>query len=179
MSVPVPAPAAAALQGLAQPAAAALPGWASLLGPVAVLLLLAAAVLVLRRRRGAPSRRLQILESASLGPKRSLVLARLGDELLLLGSTDAGIALLRAQHAGAAVEPPELVSLRAADLSPAAEAAPARPGAALVDIATRLVPHRRRKADPRSPAFEALLAESSEDQELRQKLSRGLAGSVR
>ncbi|MFT3915771.1 MAG: flagellar biosynthetic protein FliO [Anaeromyxobacteraceae bacterium] len=177
MSVPLPAP-AAALQGLAQPAAAALPGWASLLGPVAVLLLLAAAVVVLRRRRGAPTRRLQILESASLGPKRSLVLARLGDELLLLGSTDAGIALLRAQHAGAA-EPPELVSLRAAELAEAAPPAPARPGAALVDIATRLVPHRRRKADPRSPAFEALLAESSEDQELRQKLARGLTGSVR
>ena len=177
MSVPASAPAAAAaIQALAEPAAT-VPGLASLVGPAVVLLLLAAAALLLSRRRRAPSRRIQILESAALGPKRSLVLARLGDEVLLLGSTDSGITLLRAQPAGT---PAELVSFRAADEA-ARQPAPARPGAALVDIATRLVPHRRRRGepDPRNPAFEALLAESAEDQELRLKLSRGLAGSVR
>jgi hypothetical protein len=49
-----------------------------------------------------------------------------------------------------------------------------------VDLAARLLPGRRRSdAAVRSPAFEALLAESAEDQELRQKLAAGRAGSVR
>jgi hypothetical protein len=76
-----------------------------------LLAALAAAALVLaRRRRGAP-RMIQIVETASLGPKRSLVVARVGDELLLLGSSEGGIALLTARPA----QPVEAPRATAAD----------------------------------------------------------------
>ena len=156
-------------------AGSALPTGAALAGPVALLLLLAGAALLLSRRRRAPSRRIQVLETTALGPKRSLVLARLGDELLLLGASDAGITLLRSQ-----VSPREA---RAAATVEAPAAPPARVAgdttAVLIDLAARLVPGRRRaEPSPRSPAFEALLAESDEDQELRRKLAAGRGGSV-
>lgn len=48
-----------------------------------------------RRRRTISVRRIQILETASLGPKRSLVVARIGDETLILGTSEAGITLLK------------------------------------------------------------------------------------
>jgi flagellar biogenesis protein FliO len=167
---PVAAAPAATLPG-------ALPSLATLAGPAALLLALAAAALLLSRRRRAPTRRVQVLETTPLGPKRALVLARLGDEVLLLGASEAGITLLRTQPAGPASAPALAVAP-----PPARAAAPARDGAAagLVDLAARLVPGRRRgDAAPASPAFDALLAESAEDQELRRKLQRGLAGSVR
>jgi flagellar protein FliO/FliZ len=63
------------------------------------LALLAAAALLLARRRRRVARIIDILESASLGPKRSLVIARLGDELLVLGSSEGGIALLSTRPA--------------------------------------------------------------------------------
>ena len=94
------------------------------------------------------------------------MLARLGDELLLLGSTDGGITLLRAQPAAASAPPV---------IQPAPAAAPQ---AGLVDLATRLVRRKARPA-PRAAEFDALRAESAEDQELRRKLARGLGGNVR
>ena len=48
-----------------------------------------------RRRRGTIHRHIQILETTSLGPKRSLICARIGDETVILGSSEAGITLLR------------------------------------------------------------------------------------
>ena len=169
-------PAAAAATGPALPApGSAFPSVATVAGPLALLLALAAAALVLSRRRRAPARRVQVLETTSLGPKRALVLARLGDEVLLLGASEAGISLLRTQPAGTANAAP--AAFAPAETLPAR---PREPAAALVDLASRLVPGRRRADAPApSPAFDALLAESAEDQELRRKLSRGLAGSVR
>jgi flagellar biogenesis protein FliO len=161
-----------------EPAAGpAFPGGAALAAPVVMLLLLAGAALLLSRRRRAPTRRIQVLETTALGPKRSLVLARLGDELLLLGASDAGITLLRSQPS-----PRDALAL-----APPAEAPISLPTraaydttAVLVDLAARLVPGRRRaEPTPRSPAFEALLVESDEDQELRRKLAAGRGGSVR
>src|SRR5690349_20368131 len=77
-------------------------------GPMAAALLLAAlaaaAVVLARRKRRAP-RLVEVLESTSLGPKRSLVVARLGDELLLLGSCEGGIALLSTRPASAVHTP--------------------------------------------------------------------------
>jgi flagellar biogenesis protein FliO len=48
-----------------------------------------------RRRRRTIHRHIQILETTSLGPKRSLICARIGDETVILGSSEAGITLLR------------------------------------------------------------------------------------
>ena len=140
--------------------------------PAALILALGVAAVLLSRRRRTPGRRVQVLETTSLGPKRSLVLARLRDEVLLLGASEAGITLLRAQPAAeagleAAPEPDEDGDGDAAD----------RPAPALQGLVARL-----RLARPGSrpgAGFEALLAESAEDQELRRKLARGQAGSVR
>ena len=54
-----------------------------------------AAYLFTRRKRAASHRQIEILESASLGPKRSLIVARVGEETLYLGSSEAGITLLK------------------------------------------------------------------------------------
>jgi flagellar biogenesis protein FliO len=177
----LPAPAS---QSAAQPRAAtspappalrlpAGPGLGSLAVPAVVLAGLgAAAALLSRRRRAAPGRRVQVLETTALGPRRSLILARLGGELLLLGSSEAGISLLRAQPAGAEAPDAELPR-------PAAAAAPRsahdrEPPAALAGLVAKL-----RRVRPAAPAFDTLLAESAEDQELRRKLARGQSGSVR
>ena len=64
--------------------------------PATLLAILAAgAYFFARRRRTVSVRRIQILETASLGPKRSLVVARIGDETLILGTSEAGITLLK------------------------------------------------------------------------------------
>ena len=75
---------------------AAQPASGSVVLPGLVLLGLAAAALVLARRRrvaGGP-RLVEVLESASLGPRRSLVVARVGEETLVLGVSEGGISLL-------------------------------------------------------------------------------------
>ena len=142
-------------------------GLEALAAPAALLVGLGVAAYLLRRRRGSPARRVQVLESTSLGPKRSLVLARLEDELLLLGASEAGIHLLRARPAG---EPP------AGDGTEPEPPVQAEPPAALRGLMGRL---RGRPRAMAAPTFEALLAESAEDQELRRKLARGQTGSIR
>jgi flagellar biogenesis protein FliO len=118
----------------------------------------------------------QVLETTALGPRRSLVLARLGDELLLLGSSEAGISLLRTQPAGAEEAPAPVAHPGGAQLPPQA-ASGREPPPALAGLVARL--RRARPATPDPRPFDSLLAESAEDQELRRKLARGQAGSVR
>jgi len=60
-----------------------------------LLALAAASFYVSRRRAGGNRRHIQILETASLGPKRALVVARVGDATMILGSSEAGITLLQ------------------------------------------------------------------------------------
>jgi flagellar protein FliO/FliZ len=147
----------------------------TLAAPALVLAGLAGAALFLLRRRRAPGRRVQVLETTSLGPKRSLVLARLRNEVLLLGASEAGITLLRAQPAS---------ELELAEAEPEPADPPARgrrpadrPAAPLSGLVARL---RNGRPDlGAGTSFETLLAESAEDQELRRKLARGQAGSVR
>ena len=141
----------------------------ALAAPAALIAALGGVALILARRKRAPGRRVQVLETTSLGPKRSLVLARLRDEVLLLGASEAGITLLRAQPAA------DLELDAAPAPAPAARAAQ-RPAAPLSDLVARL---RRARPDRGSARFEALLVESAEDQELRRKLARGQVGSVR
>ena len=72
---------------------------ASIAAPTIGLLVLAgAAYFFARRRRAIVPRHIQILETASLGPKRSLVVARIGDETLFLGTSEAGITLLKSSR---------------------------------------------------------------------------------
>ncbi|MGC3998695.1 MAG: flagellar biosynthetic protein FliO [Anaeromyxobacter sp.] len=172
---PAPAPAApapAAARPLELPTSAG-PGLGSLIGPALVLLALAGAALFFSKRRRLPARMVQVLETTGIGPKRSLVVARMGDELLLLGSSESGITLLRSQPAPEAAAEP-------APARPALQAAPAEPPAAVAGLVARLRTARRPAAAPApAAAFDALLAESAEDQELRRKLARGQAGSVR
>jgi len=173
-AAPAPAPGAATPALAASPAPAGtelhLPRGGFDLGgmaaPALLLVGLGAAALVLARRRRAPGRRVVVLETTSLGPKRSLVLAQLEGEVLLLGSSEAGIQLLKACPADELAEAPAPAHGRRAG-------APA----ALKGLVDRL---RRTRPAPRPlEDFDDLLAESSEDQDLRAKLARGQAGSVR
>jgi flagellar biogenesis protein FliO len=159
---------------------------------VGVLGALAAAAWLARRRRTSVGRLVQVLETTSLGPKRSLVLATLGERTLLLGASEAGITMLACvngtlemESAGAGLprlsevrppsEPaePEKESLRLASLFAGAEAAgggrswwrgrPSVPKAATARVA---------------PSFEACLDETPDDQQLRAALAVGLGGKV-
>jgi len=150
-----PAPAAPA-PGLPAPSFG--PG---LVAPALVLLALGGAALLLSRRRTRPDRLVEVLETSSLGPRRSLVVARLGGELLVLGVSEGGVSLLTTAPAPAPA--------RAAPAVPV----PAGRGEGLLS--------RLRFAAQRAPApvFDSVLAESLEDVELRRKLAVGQAGSVR
>ena len=89
------------------------------------LLLLALAIgayIVARRRRVTVKRHLQIVETISLGPKRSIVVARVGGETLVLASSEAGITLLKSSTTPAQAPGGEIDALAAV-----AAAAPAEP----------------------------------------------------
>jgi flagellar biogenesis protein FliO len=156
----------AADPGAASAAPAAVLAGASPLSSVALPALLLAGLAVsafmLTRGRSRAARHVEVVETASLGPRRSLVVARMGGELLLLGTSEAGIALLSASP-----EP------RAAQPAAAPDAPAAGRGFGLL-ARIRLRPQRAP-----APTFDALLAESAEDQDLRRKLSAGYAGAVR
>jgi hypothetical protein len=185
-----------------------------------------AAFLASRRQRSAP-RLVKLLETTSLGPKRSLAVARVGGDILVLGVSEAGIQLLATRPAELAAAEPEAQPGTAPLAAPAEPSVPApRPLRAISRLETRLEelaasglvdaaagvdadaaavqaaeairgagqepPAGRLRAlfgrlsgrDGRTgaaapPAFESLLAESAEDEELRRKLSIGLSGSVR
>jgi flagellar protein FliO/FliZ len=154
-SAPAPVASTSGLTGVPPP----LPASSSFAGPVAAglfLALLAVAAFFMARRRRTATRLVEILETASLGPKRALVVARLGEELLVLGSSEGGIALLSSRPAAGLVA-------RDAPRSTAAEPTP--PLRAILEAFSRL---RRRPAA--APSFERLITESVEDVELRRKL---------
>ena len=78
--------------------------------PALALLILAGLGYWLARRRRATARErhIRILETATLGPKRSIVVARVGGETLVLGTSEAGITLLRTGAAAAAEVPADI-----------------------------------------------------------------------
>ena len=150
-----------------------------------LLAALAAAALVLARRRRNLPRLVEIVESAGLGPKRSLVVVRLGDELLVLGSSEGGITLLATRPAGSltstATQPlsPTLSPLSRGEggVSSTANATSTSP---LAGAALGLIDRLKRWPRPEAvPSFDAALAESDEDLDLRRKLAAGRAGNVR
>ncbi len=156
-------------------------------GPVAAGLLLAglaAAALVMARRRGRTPRLVEIVESASLGPRRSLVVARLGDEILLLGSSEGGVTLLSTRPAAGLVrtQAPRTESTFGAPLFGPSDSGPPLPTGRVSQILGRLSGLRSRLGlRPRTssaPLFDTLLTESQEDVELRRKLAAGRAGTA-
>jgi len=95
-SVALPAPAGEGPDAGEKPSEASPPRLRAVSLPAVLLAGLAIAAYVVARRRRVPKlKQIQILETASLGPKRSLVVARVGDETLVLGTSEAGITLLR------------------------------------------------------------------------------------
>lgn len=68
--------------------------------PALALAVLAALAWFLSRRKRQAGGRLEVLESTSLGFKRSIVLVRVQDEILVVGSSEAGLSLLSRRPAG-------------------------------------------------------------------------------
>lgn len=73
------------------------PQWGGL-----ALLALTVVAWVVTRRRGRTARRLELLESMNLGPRRSLGLVRVDARLLVVGVSEAGVQLLTTLDAPAA-----------------------------------------------------------------------------
>ena len=165
---------------------------------LAVLLLvgLGVAATILSRRRATRTRMIRIVETASIGPRRSLVVACIGGRTMVLGVSEAGVSLLDAQ-AGTMTTPPASEKFQSASLEEAAlglrgfghaetqaesgqSAQSADDGKHEGSLLSRLF-HREQppaKNAGRAHEFEELLAESLEDQDLRRKLSLGEAGRV-
>jgi len=147
-----------------------------------LLAALAAAALVLARRRRNLPRLVEIVESAGLGPKRSLVVVRLGDELLVLGSSEGGITLLATRPAGSltATSTSTSTSTATPTANTTATATAAATSTVIAGAALGLIDRLKRWPRPQAvPSFDAALAESGEDEDLRRKLAAGRAGSVR
>jgi flagellar biogenesis protein FliO len=192
---PVAAPVAAQLAQAAQLAAlpaAALPvsGISGVSGIYGLLWLLAipaalALFALLLRRRPESERLLKILETQSLGGRRALILAQLGNEALLLSSSEAGVTLLAARPAPQQRPAPaqQRAPERAEGRAPAPSPANARPSFARA-LLERLVPAREPQLATagapvaRPTSFGALLEETADDQELRRKLVAGRRGRV-
>jgi flagellar biogenesis protein FliO len=137
-----------------------LPG--AVLAPAAALAALALAAVFFARRRTKLSHLVQVLETASLGPKRSLIVAQHNGQRLLLGASEAGITLLLTSPA----------PVEAAEPTPQLQPSPrANPLSSILG---------KMKLRPvATPAFEQLLEDTAEDQALRAKLAAGMQGRVR
>lgn len=140
--------------------------WTNLVAPLLALLGLAALAFGLSRRRRATGRNIRIVETASLGPKRSLVVADVLGERLVLAVSEAGVSVLATKPAPAYEPEPAVTQL--VDLQPASP----RPMPKMGFLARVL------GKTPAPTRFEDLLGESIEDQELRAKLAAGMRGSV-
>jgi flagellar biogenesis protein FliO len=151
-----------------------------------VLLLVGAVggMLALTRRRARREGLIRILETAAIGPKRTLLVARVNGRTMVLGASEAGIALLEsiegkestavAQVMG---EPPPVREKTEEPVALPME--PASEPEGEVGMLSRLFRRRPKLvSDKDEAAFRDLLAESYEDQELRERLSRGLVAKV-
>lgn len=149
----------------AQPMAASA-DWTNLVAPLLALVGLAALAFGLSRRRRAPGRSIRIVETASLGPKRSLVVADVLGDRLVLAVSEAGVSVLATKPAPAFE--PEPAPTHLIDLQPASPRVLPKMG-----FFARVL-----GKTPAATRFEDLLGESIEDQELRAKLAAGMKGYV-
>jgi flagellar biogenesis protein FliO len=161
---------------------------------LAVVLLagLGVAATLLARRRGTRTRMIRIVETASIGPRRSLVVACIGGRTMVLGVSEAGVALLDAQagtiSTQAAPERSQSASLEEAALGlrvlgqghGEARAESADDAKHEGSLLSRLFHQSQAPSESarRAHEFDELLSESLDDQDLRRKLSLGEAGRV-
>jgi flagellar biogenesis protein FliO len=132
----------------------------TLAAPLFALIALVALAFALTRRRRALGRSITLVESAALGPKRSLVIADVMGERLVLGVSEAGIAVLSTRPSP---EPQPFIVPAAVTLQMAAPEAPR------MSFFDRLMGRV-----PKQPAsFDEALRDTFEDQELRAKLALG------
>jgi flagellar biogenesis protein FliO len=154
---------------------------------LAIVLLVAVAggALALTRRRARRQGLIQILETAAIGPKRSLLVARVNGQTMVLGASEAGIALLASLDGGIAPPiaavmgtPPHVEEQPDEPASTSAAEAAVEPEGEMGML--RRLFHRQPKdsSTQDAAAFRELLEESYEDQELRGKLAQGLSGKV-
>lgn len=141
--------------------------WSSLAAPGLALVALAALAFALTRKRTRSSRNITLIESAALGPKRTLVIADVMGERLVLGVSEAGIAVLSARPAPQP-EPAPFVIPPAMIVPPAVVAAPAEK----MNFLDRML-GRVPQAQTAPMNFDEALRDSLEDQELRAKLALG------
>jgi flagellar biogenesis protein FliO len=125
-------------------------------------------LVVARRRQVTRTSNITIVETAALGPKRSLVIADVLGERIVLGLTEAGLTVLSSRPAPAPEPEPFVI--------PPAEVPLAMPTAPKMGFFDRL--RGRVAASPQAPAFDQALRESLEDEELRAKLQAGYRGVV-
>lgn len=156
---------------------------------VALLVGMGIAAFLFARKRGTRQRVIHILETASIGPRRSLVVASVGGRTMVLGVSEAGVSLLDSPvslptEAGMArtTDPREEAAqgLRSLSLdagSPGQE----RPAESKHEgtLLSRLFHRKPREAEGLGREdFEQLFAESMEDEELRRKLALGQSGRI-
>ena len=157
----------------------------SLVLAVVLLVAVGGGVLVLTRRRTRRPGLIQILETAAIGPKRALLVARVNGQTMVLGASEAGIALLGSLEGKTE---PQVVAVmgnlpavkeQPDDSGPEVTIdAPSEPEGEM-GVLSRLFGHRPKDSSERdAAAFRELLEESYEDQELRNKLAQGLSGKV-
>jgi flagellar biogenesis protein FliO len=192
--LPVKAAAAPTAVGAPAASAAAAAGAPSSRGSswfalVLVLLVgVAGGVLALTRRRARREGLIQILETAAIGPKRALLVARVNGQTMVLGASEAGIALLGSLEGKIATPVAAIMgnlpSVREryaeSDAATAADTASAElEPEGEMGVLSRLFRRRPKPTSTRDDAaFRELLSESYEDQELRDRLSQGLTAKV-
>jgi flagellar biogenesis protein FliO len=158
---------------------------------LAVVLLLGMGVAIVVRRRTTRERMIRIVETASIGARRSLVIASVGGRTMVLGVSEAGVSLLDSQMPRTPLDsvldpkpngPVEDAALGLRNLAFAAGFAqdskpeePKNEGSLL----GRLFHRRRAPEEGLEPEdFDQLFSESLEDEDLRRKLSMGQSGRV-
>lgn len=155
---------------------------------VALLLGVGIAAFLFARKRGSRERVIRIVETASIGPRRSLVVASVGGRTMVLGVSEAGVSLLDSPASlPATVGLPKaeetedaargLRNFALAAVEPAAET-PAEDKHES-SLLSRLFHRKPREAEGLGREdFEQLFAESMEDEELRRKLALGQSGRI-
>ncbi len=138
----------------------------NLVAPALGICGLAALAFTLKRRKKLQGGSIHIIEATSLGEKRSLVIADVMGERLVLGVSEAGVSVLMNRPTPLAESSSFFMSEAPAVLEPAPTTAP------VMGFFARL------KGQPPVAAFENSLQESIEDQELRAKLASGMRGFV-
>jgi flagellar biogenesis protein FliO len=158
---------------------------------VVLLLGVGIAATLFARRRVKRERMIRIVETASIGPRRSLVVACIGGRTMVLGVSEAGVALLDSQLPAPpfpAVADPEpngsvedaALGLRnrafAAGFAAETKAPEPKHESSLLG---RLFHRRPSDSEGLAPEdFEHLFSESLEDEDLRRKLAAGESGRV-